>query len=258
MKQSCIPEIAQERYLRTAARLANIPIQEEDGLTWIAGQRPGYPRTIFGTRLKKKDIKQRVEEAANQMRAGILPDIWSETPTTRPRGLDLYLSRNGFAVAWSVSGMVLDLKKLPPRPDITAGYRISVLTDGTLVTEWAEIVTRELFKKDAETAAGFAAYISRLWHDRHFQLFAALQGDTPVGTALLFIDEELAWLGYVAVDEAHRRQGLGAQLAWRAAARAKDRGVRTIALHASELGEPVYAGLGFKPVSRILRRSLAE
>ena len=154
--------------------------------------------------------------------------------------------------------MVLDLKKLPPQPDAPPGYRVINLTDGTLIEEWAHIVTSELFIMEGEAAAGFAAYISKIWHDRRFQLFAAMQGDTLTGASLLYMQENLAWLGYVAVSGDHRRRGLGAQLTWRAAARAKDRGMRTVALHASELGEPVYTRLGFKPVSNIKRRRLAE
>lgn len=257
MKKAEIPEIAQEKYFRVGSTLANIPIREEDGLTWIDGQQPGYPKFIFDTQIKKRDVQHRIENAIEKIHAGILPNLWNETPTARPKGLDLYLSRNGFTVAWLGTGMVLDLKRLSPQPDPPSGYRVLTLTDGTLIEEWAGIVTRELFKQDEETAEGFAAYLSKIWHDRRFQLFAAMQDDTLVGTALLFMGDELAWIGYVAVSEEHRRRGLGAQLTWHAAARAKDRGMGTVALHASELGEPVYARLGFKPVSRIKRRRLA-
>jgi GNAT superfamily N-acetyltransferase len=256
MKKADIPEIAQEKYFRVGATLANIPIREEDGLTWIDGQQPGYPRTILETCIKNKDIQHCIANAMEKIRDGILPDMWSETPTTKPKRLDLHLSRNGFIVAWSATCMVLELKKLPPQPDRSPGYRFMTLTDGTLIEEWAGIVTRELFKKDAEHAAGFAAYLRKIWHDRRIQLFAATKDDTLVGTALLCMNDELAWIGYVSVAKDHRRRGLGAQLAWQAAARAKDRGMHTVALHASDLGEPVYTRLGFKPVSHIKRRRL--
>lgn len=256
MNKAHIPEIAQEKYYRVAAILANIPIVHEDGISWIAGQQPGYPRAIFETRIKNKDIQHCIANAMEKMWDGALPDMWSETPTTKPKRLDLYLSRNGFEVAWPATGMVLDVKKLSPQPDAPSGYRVLTMTDGILIEEWAGVVTRELFKKDEEYAAGFAAYLSKIWHDRRFQLFAAMHEDTLVGTALLCMEDNLAWLGYVAVSADHRRRGLGAQLAWQAAARARDRGMRTAALHASELGEPVYTSLGFKPVSRIKRRRL--
>lgn len=257
MKRSHIPEIAQVQYYMAAATLANIPIHREDGLSWIAGQQPGYPRAIFETRLKKRDVQKRIDDVAGKMRAGILPDIWCETPTTRPQGLDLELGRNGFEVAWPATGMVLDLKKLSPQPDRASGYDFLPLTDGARIAEWSRMVVTELFQTGDEMAAGYAAYIARIWHDRRFQLFAAMQDDTLVGTALLFMKEDPAWMGYVAVAEDHRRRGLGAQLAWMAAARAKDRGMTTLALHASDLGESVYSRLGFKPVSRIKRRRLA-
>lgn len=256
MKKAHIPEIALERYFRVAARLANIPIREEDGLCWIDGQQPGYPKFIFDTHIQKRDVQRCVEGAIEKIHDGILPDMWCETPATRPRGFDLELSRNGFTVAWTGTGMVLDLKRLILRPDPPPGYRVMTLTDGTLIEEWSAVVTRELFKKDAEHAAGFAAYVSKIWHDRRIQLFAAIQDDTLVGTAILCMDGDLAWIGYVSVAEEHRRRGLGAQLTWQAAARAKDRGMHMVALHASELGEPVYTKLGFKPVSHIKRRRL--
>lgn len=257
MNKSHIPEIALERYFRVGAQLANIPIREEDGLTWIDGQQPGYPKFIIHTQTKKRDEQHCIDKAIEKIRAGILPNLWCETPTARPKGLDLGLSRNGFEVAWTGTGMVLDLKRLPLRPDAPSGYQVLTLTDGTLIQEWSGVVTRELFKKDAEHAEGFATYLSKIWHDRRIQLFAAMEDETLVGTATLCMDGDLAWIGYVSVAEDHRRRGLGAQLTWQAAARAKDRGMHTAALHASELGEPVYTKLGFKPVSHIKRRRLA-
>jgi len=256
MKKTHIPEIALERYFRAAAQLANIPVREADGLTWIDGRQPGYPWMIMRTDIKKKDAQKQIEDTIGKMRSGLLPDIWCETPTTRPRGFDLELSRNGFAEAWTGTGMVLELSKLSPRPEAVAGYRVLPLTDGALIEEWSAVVTRELFQKDDMHAAGFAAYLSKIWHDRRFQLFAAMEDETLVGTAILFFDGELAWIGYVSVAKEHRRRGLGAQLTWQAAARARERGMRTAALHASVLGEPVYTKLGFKPVSHITRRRL--
>lgn len=258
MMKSWIPEIAQEQYYRAASAIADIPICEEDGLSWIMGQRPGYPRGIFRTTLTTSSLDTRVPEIAERMRAGELPDKWAETPPTQPPGLEQYLLGHGFKISWIATGMTLDTKRLSPQPPVHAGYTVQPLNDGSLIPEWSRTVTEELFHGDADMAEGFAEFIGAIWRDERFRLFAAMQGERLLGTSMLYMAEDPAFVGYVAVSSEARRLGIGSQLTWQAAAFARDHGFTTVALHASELGEPVYTKLGFTAVSRFHRLQLAE
>ena len=59
---------------------------------------------------------------------------------------------------------------------------------------------------------------------------------------------DVAWIGMVLVDELHRRRGYGRRLLEAATESLRSRGVRSIALDATPLGEPLYRELGFRSV----------
>jgi GNAT superfamily N-acetyltransferase len=256
MKKSWFPEIAQERYFRAAATLAGIPVYEKDGLSWIMGEKPGYPRAIFRTMLRRRDLPRRVPEIAARMRAGELPGLWSGNAYSRPRVLEKYLLCHGFHMTWPAAGMVL--KRLSPRPAIQTDYTVQPLTEDAWIPAWSRIVNTELFKGDEKAAQGFTDLIRSIWQDERMRLFAAVRDGQLLGTVISYIEDGLAWIGYVAVSLDARRQGIGSRLTWQAARWAKECGADTVALHASVLGEPVYAKLGFEVVSRIKRLRLVK
>lgn len=57
--------------------------------------------------------------------------------------------------------------------------------------------------------------------------------------------DDLAWIGMVLVDPAHRRGGIATQLMRAALACLRAAGVKTIKLDATPAGQPVYEALGF-------------
>jgi GNAT superfamily N-acetyltransferase len=73
---------------------------------------------------------------------------------------------------------------------------------------------------------------------------ADLDGE-PIGTACACIFEDVAWINFVLVDQAHRGQGIGTALMKHVVQYLDDRGVATIRLDATPLGQPVYEKLGF-------------
>lgn len=72
-------------------------------------------------------------------------------------------------------------------------------------------------------------------------------GGVGVGTAAAFAFGAVGWIAMVLVDEAHRGQGIGKALMREALAWLDARGVTTVRLDATPLGQPLYASLGFVP-----------
>src|ERR1051325_10661312 len=75
--------------------------------------------------------------------------------------------------------------------------------------------------------------------------FVAELGGQPVGTACACVFGDIAWVNFVLVDQVQRGQGIGAALMRHVLAWLDERGVPTIRLDATPLGQPVYAKLGF-------------
>ncbi len=68
---------------------------------------------------------------------------------------------------------------------------------------------------------------------------------TGAGAACYCSFDDVAWINLVLVDRPQRRQGIGAALLRHVVQALDERGVASIRLDATPLGEPVYAKLGF-------------
>ena len=74
----------------------------------------------------------------------------------------------------------------------------------------------------------------------------ALEGDTPLGTARLFVKGDLGKIGRVCVAKSARGTGLGAALILEGCARLAAAGCTTVRLGAQVHAMPFYEKLGFK------------
>lgn len=83
--------------------------------------------------------------------------------------------------------------------------------------------------------------------------FAAELDGAVVGTTTTCTFGSVAWIALVLVDAAVRRRGIGGALVSHALAWLEARGVRSIWLDATPLGQPVYERLGFEPEFTLCR-----
>ncbi|MSU77649.1 MAG: GNAT family N-acetyltransferase [Gemmataceae bacterium] len=83
--------------------------------------------------------------------------------------------------------------------------------------------------------------------------FVAESLGEPVGTACACIFERDAWINLVLVESAQRSRGIGSMLLRHVIAWLDTRGVRSIWLDATPMGQPVYAKLGFVGVFGMAR-----
>ena len=75
--------------------------------------------------------------------------------------------------------------------------------------------------------------------------FVAEWAGEPVATTAAFVFGSVGWIAMVLVDEAFRHRGIATQLVERALKYLDGRGVQTVRLDATPLGQPVYQRLGF-------------
>jgi ribosomal protein S18 acetylase RimI-like enzyme len=77
--------------------------------------------------------------------------------------------------------------------------------------------------------------------------FVAEWNGTPAGTTVVCLFDSVAWMAMVLVDAALRGRGIGKALLQRALTLADERGVSSVRLDATALGQPRYESLGFMP-----------
>jgi GNAT superfamily N-acetyltransferase len=75
----------------------------------------------------------------------------------------------------------------------------------------------------------------------------------PVGTTIAVTFGPIAWIAMVLVDEAYRGRGVARRLMSTALEWLDERGVATVRLDATPLGQPVYERLGFRPQFELQR-----
>jgi ribosomal protein S18 acetylase RimI-like enzyme len=82
-------------------------------------------------------------------------------------------------------------------------------------------------------------------HPQCAPLIAEANG-TVVGTGVATFNGPVAWIGTIWVDPAWRRKGLGRALTLATMEAGEAAGCRTFVLVATEVGQPLYEGLGFE------------
>jgi GNAT superfamily N-acetyltransferase len=75
--------------------------------------------------------------------------------------------------------------------------------------------------------------------------FVAEWDGQPAGTACACVFERIAWINLVLVDQALRGRGIGTALMRHVVQYLDHRGMQTIRLDATPMGQPVYEKLGF-------------
>lgn len=83
--------------------------------------------------------------------------------------------------------------------------------------------------------------------------FVAVHDGVPAGTAVACIFGNVAWIAMVLVDASVRGRGIGRALMRHALAFADGKGVSTVRLDATPLGQPLYESLGFVPQYSLTR-----
>ena len=85
-----------------------------------------------------------------------------------------------------------------------------------------------------------------------------VDGVLAATTTLVSYERRLAWIGMVLTRPEFRRRGLARRLVERALQAARDQEIEIVKLDATEQGQPLYEGLGFRPERHIERWSLEK
>ncbi|WP_437641606.1 GNAT family N-acetyltransferase [Sorangium sp. So ce854] len=197
-----------------------------------------------------QDLERRARRAVELARAGGVPWLFALSDSWSPGGdagaaADV-LGRLGFKPAVSLTGMVADALAPPRRAP--SGLDLRRITDAETRAAIADL---NAVAYGIPIAAGRASMAHEsLWGDRAFGRVGYVGGQ-PVCAAATYIVEGIRYVGFVATAAEHRRKGY-AEAAMHACLDDALRGTgfqRTV-LHATDMGRPVYEGMGYRAVTR--------
>jgi GNAT superfamily N-acetyltransferase len=211
---------------------------------WIITTPSCWPNMIYNIRFTNGDFIKYVKDITENIRQKKAPPFWIITPETDP-GIEQILENNGMIAIDLLQGMVIDLDDFiiqkqedNPIPDVI----IREVTNTDDLLQWIDIVNRVIFKGkklDPEL-------LLRLSGHPLIHFYTGFLQDTPVATSMSFISFPSAGFYNIATLPSFRKKGLGRALTLYAMMDAFKKGCKTGILHASLMGEPVYAKIGYK------------
>ena len=127
---------------------------------------------------------------------------------------------------------------------------LEVVTEPGAGSAAALQLMQETFELPDEVADVLESTTDPLLPSQLLHVLASVDGE-PAGCGSVFLDGRIAGLYNIATPEPFRGRGIGTAVTEALLDVARERGCAEAVLHASELGHPVYARLGFDEVCQV-------
>ncbi len=226
--------------------------REDSEIFWSVTDIPSpLFNSVLHARLEPDRIDPTIEEIKSLCRARNVPILWWTGPATRPADLPSYLQAHGFTYDGNARGMAVDLqtlKEFPPTPPLLS---ITPVCDHKTLRQFCETGTMG-FGMPEFVSTAFMDFLTSIGVAYPFlRNYIGLQDRIPVAISSLFLGAGVAGIYNVATLPQARRQGIGAAMTLEPLKQAREMGYRVGILHASRMGAPVYAQLGFQEYCEI-------
>ncbi len=225
-------------------QLANVPnsriVLEEDEAFVLSGT-PCSFFNVWAPLTEGGDLRK-VSEAASKLVPGVpCLGVTDEAWLSEAKLLDAGMRRN-----MSLTGMTAPSKLLPPLHPLPAELDIRRITTDRESALVGAINARAYHMPEE----WFAMMATMSFWPPGTQVFIGFVGEEAVATTVVFpMDPNILYVAWVACEKQHRRKGYAGAVLRRAVECA---GERSIVLHASDAGRPLYALMGFAETSRLV------
>ncbi len=226
-------------------------IDQEDLLLVDSGIASDTFNKIARARMIDSAADARIEEAISHFRKVDRPFGWWVGPGSRPLDLEARLLRHGLATGGQEPGMALELHELPARPSAPDGLEIRRVTTMNELTDSCEVFAANWEPPDPAVMDFFTRCSATLLKaESPMRIFTGYLDGQPVATSEVFLCGGVAGLYAVGTKKKFRGRGIASALSWAAADHARQQGIATMVLQASDAGRDVYARLGFREFCR--------
>lgn len=208
----------------------------------------------LGARFPRQAAAQRANEVLGDLIDHGRPFLWWLTPNTRTPELESTLLARGLVSRGPTNAMSLEMRA-------ATDVMTEVPTTGISIEAQTAENTDDLFRvmvagfgMASELTEAMGACLSSIDGPRTAfrNLLARLDGE-PIGAGSVMVCDGIAGLYNIAVLPRARGRGIGRALTVALLRTAAELGASESILHASELGEPVYAKVGYRIVGHVER-----
>jgi len=238
-------------FLMALGRAAGAEERDDGRVRWVIGNSPiDYHNCVVFADLTREDADGEIEASLQRMRSHGVPGSWHVGPSMRPPDLGGRLIAHGFEYVGDDIGMSVDLSELPERVPVPEDLVIERVHDQAGLAAWVEALGSGFGEGPVE-AEWVGEMYRRLGFEGPWRHYLGILAGEPVATATSFFGAGVAGIYFVCTVERARRRGIGAAVTLAALREARKMGYGVGVLGSSEMGYPVYRGLGFEEYCRI-------
>ena len=202
--------------------------------------------TVFGARLAREDVGDRIEEIVAWYRARHDPFLWWVGPADRPEDLPRLLVAHGFVEDdETVPGMVADLAALPAGL-LPSGVEIELVRDERALAEVCEVLMAGFEMPPVAGEAIARLGVLGFGDDMPLHTFIARLDGKAVATSLGVMTGGATALFNIATLPEARGRGVGRAVTLAAMRDGAIHEARIAVLQSSAMGHSVYARIGFR------------
>jgi GNAT superfamily N-acetyltransferase len=238
-------------FLMALGRAAGAEERDDGRVRWAIGNSPiDYHNCVVHAALTQNEADREIEASLQRMREHEVPGSWHVGPSMRPPDLGRRLIAHGFEYGGDDIGMAVDLSALPHEVPVPDDFVIERVRDEAGLAAWVEALGSGFGEGPVE-AQWVGEMYRRLGFEGPWRHYLGRVDEEPVATATSFFGAGVAGIYFVCTVERARRRGIGARITLAALSEARDLGYSVGVLGSSEMGYPVYRGLGFEEYCRI-------
>ena len=238
-------------FLMAFGRAAGAEVRDDGRMLWAIGNSPiDYFNCVAYADLTGEEAEREITASIEQMQAHDVPGTWHVGPSMRPSDLGARLLAQDFEYAGDDIGMAVDLSALPDEVPVPADFVVERIRDEAALGEWVATFGAGFGLRQVEVA-WFEEVLRELGLEGAWRYYLGRLAGEPVATSALFFAAGVAGIYCVSTVEPARRRGIGAAVTLAALLEARDLGHTIGVLTSSEMGYPVYRGLGFVEYCRI-------
>jgi hypothetical protein len=241
--QTAIVETLPAFWLTYADRNPTAEHLQFEGAEWVSF---GLQHPLFNLVLRSEQLTDdQVTAVCRAMDERKLPWMWCGQPTSHFSSLRHQLVKRGFE-SFTMPGMALDMSETLPERRIVPGLEIREATDMAGLEAFAAAILPAYDMPPSFSEFFTIAHkTSGFFPDFPVRIFYGIHEGRPVSGSMVFYDKEVAAIQCVGTLSEARSKGFASAVVIECLHAAHHEGYRYAVLHASEMGFPIYARLGF-------------
>jgi ribosomal protein S18 acetylase RimI-like enzyme len=218
-----------------------IEYKDTGTLSYIQNKQGKWPNHVMDINWKKGEEKTMLNSLLQKMKDKQIPPVWITRDLQKHKTIANLLLKAGFRPVnrWNGMGMEIDQREaLPLNPKL----EIKPITREQELITWLNLLNNNLFGEEKIKPETLAPVLT----NQNYRLSLAFFENKPVGTSLLFQENNIAGLYFLSVSRNARKKGIGSGLVAYEIQNMVDNKARTSVLHATKQAENIYKKAGYK------------